>query len=561
MPNSLESHIKETKDEKITNFLNIKFINGIKRIIKLQGSWGGIKRTIILVGEYHGNEECYESKNATINRKQIINYIDFYRTLFQFNSDLKTPNAKFIDFFIEAWKPSDKHLYNLVKIQHPLHQSAYKPRGIFYLDALRDLFLPCMNTNKKDCKYNNVRVHWNDTRNTSNYMFDIINVKKEKLLIDQKIIDNAKDKFIKDLWGEEYKKTKEFIDKNEHIMSENELLLLKLWNVSESMNSSGYNSDFNRLIRSHGQDNIFEQITIPVIDLVNFMIEEHQWENNSRDDYILRKRFDNLHDALWRYLVEDNSIIASKILLQGSSRGYDKKLYNKIKQYYKQRFINDYFSFIEDIINDKCRWPFDIHDIIHLYRLNHSYEVRDNPRLFIVAGCILTELFWTNIMDTYNLMRMFKKFIPKSDENKINTNHPKYATNIIVHAGEAHIESYRDFLTKDLNFKESSLSIHTYKSRRKDKWVPHESDDCVVIDTKNIIDSQGRIIMFDDPVSGGFILPKIPPVIVNNIFFIGVVVILLFMIIVLCNYLSSNESVELKEGYGDINYSCKKENI
>ena len=93
-------YVNEIKDERITDFLNIKFINGIKRIIKLQGSWGGIKRTIILVGEHHGNEECYESENALIKREQIVNYVDFYRALFQFNSDLKTPNAKFIDFFI-----------------------------------------------------------------------------------------------------------------------------------------------------------------------------------------------------------------------------------------------------------------------------------------------------------------------------------------------------------------------------------------------------------------------------------------------------------------------------
>ena len=126
-------------------------------------------------------------------------------------------------------------------------------------------------------------------------------------------------------------------------------------------------------IRRHERDKILGHLTTPILDLVNFMIEKHQWENYSRDDYVLRKRFDNLHDTLWRYLVEDHSIIVSKILLQGRSRGYDKKLYNKIKQYYKQRFINDYLNFIEDIINDKCRWPFDIHDIIHLYRLNNSY--------------------------------------------------------------------------------------------------------------------------------------------------------------------------------------------
>jgi len=66
----------------------------------------------------------------------------------------------------------------------------------------------------------------------------------------------------------------------------------------------------------------------------------------------------------------------------------------------------------------------------------------DNYKNMLTKGVLMTSLLLGEVfMDTYTIMRIFKKF--NHDEKDMNRrNHPDYAQNIIVHCGYVHFEEY-----------------------------------------------------------------------------------------------------------------------
>lgn len=526
----------KSKDDSINN-KNIRYINGINRIIKLKGKWNNLDRTIVLVGEHHGIKDCDIKL-----RKNSISYVNLYKEIFNQNGEKKKEKQKFIDFFIEVPKSINKLTdFDIIDLSID--------KELNYIDLLRSEFSDCSNVEKKYCNYKKLRVHWDDTRLSSvksdNKIKKIIEfndeikdnekkIKKIQNKIQNKISKLSHDEVIEGVYKmneltednkilkEEIKQYDNDIKKEQNIYSQKEALLDKLPFMSKK--------DYKEYINNN---TIFNPIKGDIINFIKLM-------QSPRTNTTYNKYF----DILWNSIVETNSIISNKILSNDSkTRGYDRELYTKIKQYYKNRFSADYDKYrnkiFDDIVQnkelffDKFRYPL-------LFTVNTSDNIPGD--LFIIAAYQLSLLFWVSIMDTYTLMRMFKWFIPEwgEDGKIINPDHPNYATNIIVHAGDAHIEIYRDFLTKSLKFKEFPLSLHTYKSRRKDIWVPHTSNNCVVIDSR-YINSDGTINIFDDPVSGGFLLP-IPSKLTNTLCFIGMVIAILFVLILLISCISNSKT-------------------
>ena len=117
-----------------------------------------------------------------------------------------------------------------------------------------------------------------------------------------------------------------------------------------------------------------------------------------------------------------------------NSHGYNRDVFQKIEQYYKDK---------ADKIPKMLNFEFDVDELFKINMLENmpDEENFDPESKVVLSKAISLYIYntWKIYMDTYTIMRIFKRF---------NTKDRKFTQNVILHHGDAHATTFKHILRK-----------------------------------------------------------------------------------------------------------------